>query len=93
MTQIDFHIIGGNDEDLAYWKKRYKNLNNIVFYGFKQQKELKKFRQSSDILIAPYMNKVSISGGKGDTSKWMSPLKVFEYMAAKNPLLSLISQC
>jgi glycosyltransferase involved in cell wall biosynthesis len=32
-------------------------------------------------MLAPYQEKVAIFGGKGDTSRWMSPLKIFEYMA------------
>jgi len=35
-----------------------------------------------DILLAPYQNRVTLTTkGKGDISKWMSPLKIFEYMA------------
>lgn len=87
MTKNKFHIIGGNDKDLSYWKMQCKDLTNIIFYGFIEQKELQKYKEFADILIAPYMKKVSVSGGRGDTSKWMSPLKVFEYMAAQKPII------
>jgi glycosyltransferase involved in cell wall biosynthesis len=38
-------------------------------------------------LIAPYGKNVSKVGG-GDISRWMSPLKLFEYMAAGRPIVA-----
>jgi glycosyltransferase involved in cell wall biosynthesis len=35
----------------------------------------------------PYQRRVSVSGG-GDTSAWMSPMKMFEYMACRRPIVS-----
>ena len=41
-----------------------------------------------DILLMPYQSSVSI-GIKGiDTSKWMSPIKMFEYMSFGVPIIS-----
>ena len=40
-----------------------------------------------DILIAPYAAQVSHAGG-GDIGRWMSPLKLFEYMAAERPVVT-----
>ena len=37
-------------------------------------------------MLAPYQNKVSIAG-KDDSSKYMSPLKIFEYMASKKAIV------
>ena len=40
-------------------------------------------------LLAPYEKKVSIFGNsKSDTSKFMSPLKIFEYMSHKKPIIA-----
>ena len=36
----------------------------------------------------PYQNTVSIGPIGTDTSKWMSPMKMFEYMAAARPIIS-----
>ena len=36
----------------------------------------------------PYQDKVSINVKGQDTSKWMSPLKLFEYMSVKKPIIS-----
>jgi glycosyltransferase involved in cell wall biosynthesis len=52
-------------------------------------KETIVYRNSFDILLAPYEKKVSIFGSnKGDTSKFMSPLKIFEYMSHKKPIIA-----
>ena len=39
-----------------------------------------------DVLIAPYQKKVTIQDGF-NTEKWMSPLKVFEYMNSRKPII------
>lgn len=49
--------------------------------------EIYKYRNACDVLLAPYQQKVSIHGGTGDTSAFMSPLKIFEYMASGKLML------
>ena len=39
-----------------------------------------------DAVLAPYQRKVAVVGG-GDTSAFMSPLKLFEYMSWGKPIL------
>jgi glycosyltransferase involved in cell wall biosynthesis len=40
-----------------------------------------------DVLLAPYQDRVTVAGA-GDISRWMSPLKIFEYMAARKPIVA-----
>jgi len=42
---------------------------------------LVQFYRRFDIAMAPYQKIVAVAGGKGNTVEWMSPLKIFEYMA------------
>ncbi len=88
INEMTFHIVGGFNEDIKYWNNYIKNLNlnNIFIYGFVPPKETLKYKNTFDILIAPYEKKVSIQGS-GDTSKYMSPLKIFEYMSHKKPII------
>ncbi|MEA1955120.1 MAG: glycosyltransferase [Campylobacterota bacterium] len=86
LNDVDFHIVGGNIEDIDYWKSEVKH-SNIIFHGHLAPSEVYKYRNSFDILLAPYQNKVAVSGGKGDTSKFMSPLKIFEYMSSKKAIV------
>ena len=91
LSEVSFHFVGGFNDDIEYWKTYANNLNldNVYFYGFVSPKETIIYRNSFDILLAPYEKKVSILGSnKGDTSKFMSPLKIFEYMSHKKPIIA-----
>ena len=83
---VNFHIIGGNNIDIDFWKKKISS-NNIIFYGHVQPKLVQIYLKKFDILIAPYQEKVLISNGL-NTVSWMSPLKIFEYMSANKPILT-----
>ncbi len=88
INDMTFHIVGGLKEDIDYWKSYLKkfDLDNLYFYGFVPPKETVRYLNSFDILLAPYKRKVTISG-LGDTSKFMSPIKIFEYMSHKKPII------
>lgn len=83
----DFHLVGGMPKDIAYWREETRSVQNILFHGFVAPVEAERLRIAFDILLAPYQNSVAVMGGTGDTSRWMSPLKIFEYMAAKKPII------
>jgi glycosyltransferase involved in cell wall biosynthesis len=57
-----------------------------VIHGFIPPGELDQLRRTFDVAIAPYEQKVSVDGG-GDTGRWMSPMKIFEYMALALPIV------
>lgn len=84
----DFHLIGGIESDVDYWKDMAKDISNITFHGFVPHRQTDVYRNSFDVLIAPYEQHVFSSTNKGtDTAKYMSPLKIFEYMAAGKPII------
>ncbi len=85
LKNMVFHIVGGNPPDIEYWKSR-TNANNVIFHGFIDPCSVYKYVNSFDVLLAPYQAKVSIEG-KGDSSSYMSPLKIFEYMASKKAIV------
>lgn len=82
----DFHFVGGTEKDIQYWKSITKNMANAYFHGFVQPSLTDSYRLSFDVLVAPYQHNVKTAGGD-DTTKWMSPLKIFEYMAARKPII------
>lgn len=84
---IRFHIVGGSPEDLDYWNSKLSDFENIILHGYVPHRDVNGYMLSFDALIAPYQQKVTIQG-KGDTCQWMSPLKIFEYMAAGKAILS-----
>lgn len=84
-----FHLVGGTEEDVSYWKKVSTDYPNVEFHGFMPHPEAEKFRLKMDVLLSPYQEKVGIAAGSASTTeKWMSPLKLFEYMAARKPIIS-----
>ncbi len=83
----NFHIIGGTESHINYWKNQLIDLENIFFYGFIPHSKTDIYRNSFDVLIAPYQRQVSSCGGE-DISQWMSPLKIFEYMAAGKAIVA-----
>jgi len=85
-----FHIIGGKKDDIAYWENKLEHLENIHFYGFVAPSQAASFGKSMDVLIAPYQKEVYTAGGlekDQSTANWMSPLKIFEYMAIGKPII------
>lgn len=82
-----FIIFGGNDDQIEYFKRKH-NCKNIIFAGFIKPKDVHAYMQIMDILLMPYQDRVSIGLSGTDTSKWMSPMKLFEYMSSGIPLVS-----
>lgn len=84
------HIAGGNDSDILRYKKliKEKNIKNIHLHGFIEPSKVFNFFCNMDILLSPYQRKVHLEGGDITTEKWMSPLKIFEYMSSKRPIIS-----
>lgn len=83
----DFHIVGGTVSDIQACRDRGSDLRNFFVHGYMSPAEAERYRIACDVLLAPYQEQVSVSGNKGNTVKWMSPLKIFEYMAAGKAII------
>lgn len=91
MRHIDFHVVGGSQVQLNFWKSQLKkDQQNLIFHGFQSPKDSQKFINQFDVLLAPYLQKVFVKNAKrsNNLSKWMSPLKIFEYMAVGKPIIA-----
>lgn len=86
LPHVDFHIVGGRPEDLARWTGALSGIANLFFHGHVPHAQTVRFLSAFDFLLAPYQKKIATVDGS-DTSGWMSPLKIFEYMAAGKPIL------
>jgi glycosyltransferase involved in cell wall biosynthesis len=86
----DFVIAGGTPEDVrAYTNQATQlKLTNIEFWGFIPNSALAEKLSIADVLLMPYQKSVSVSSGALDTVQWMSPLKMFEYMAMGRAIIS-----
>jgi glycosyltransferase involved in cell wall biosynthesis len=83
---IDFHIVGGTPEDIAYWAAELAGISNLYLHGHVPHAKTKEYLVNFDMVLAPYQKKVAVAGG-GHTERWMSPLKIFEYMSSGKPLI------
>ncbi|WP_329361108.1 glycosyltransferase family 4 protein [Streptomyces sp. NBC_00669] len=77
---LDFHLVGGTPEDLARWGGRPRPAN-AHFHGHRPPGAVWSYYPLFDVVLAPYQTKVYTADGLGETGRWASPMKVFEYMA------------
>ena len=83
---VEFHIIGGNEYDIQFWKNKISS-SNVFFYGFISQGNLSSYINSLDICLLPNQMNLSISG-VGNISSYTSPLKLFDYMSHKKAIIA-----
>jgi hypothetical protein len=74
------------DGDLARWRPRVAGVANLTLHGFVTHAEVGDHIRSFDVVLAPYGHAVSVKGGSAGAERWMSPLKIFEYMSHAPPV-------
>jgi glycosyltransferase involved in cell wall biosynthesis len=84
----DFWVYGGTDDLVRDFQKSCK-LVNCHFGGFVPHAKVISLMRDMDVLLMPYQESVAIeASGKSDTSRYMSPMKMFEYMASGVPMIA-----
>lgn len=81
-----FLVFGGSDADVAL--SRMNAPPNLLFLGHVPHQSARAIQAAVDILLMPYQHNVSIGVKGHDTARWMSPMKMFEYLAAGVPIIS-----
>lgn len=83
-NDILFVAVGGNGDDILYYSDRAELLGvkeKVLFLGPVKQDELAIYQKSFDVLLMPFpYNK--------HYAYYMSPLKMFEYMASGRPIIT-----
>ncbi len=81
-TNIQFYFVGGFGNDKLKFIKKYKNISNVHVVSSRPHSEIPIWQKSADILVLP-------NTGKDKISKYFtSPMKLFEYMASKRPIIA-----
>jgi len=88
LPDVDFHVAGGTPEDLAFWKQKCSSISNLKLHGYIAPGQTEAFRGAMDVLLAPTQPWVGKAGGGGDLARWISPIKIFEYMASRKPVVA-----
>lgn len=87
LDSITFLLFGSSSgagiEDLA----RAKRLKNVILGAPVDRDSIPHAMARCDVLLAPYNKETSVAGGS-NTASFMSPLKLFEYMASGVPFVS-----
>lgn len=86
MPEVDFHVVGGNAADLAYWKAR-ASFPNLYYHGHIPHALVPAYYRRFDIVLAPFQRRI-MTYNNNDISRWTSPLKIFEYMANKKAIIA-----
>ena len=89
LVDITFLIIGGEAGQISQLKSAVESrgLKNIYVLGFIPNAELPLYQAACDVLMMPYQGHVAASSG-GDISRYLSPMKLFEYMACGRAILA-----
>lgn len=90
-SDVEFHIVGGMEKDILFWKNKTHKFNNIYFYGFQKQAKLYRYFNAFDICLLPNQIVVLSYGAtcnSGNISDFTSPLKMFEYMSHKKAIVA-----
>lgn len=78
---IVLHCIGGSKEEFNIIAQKNGNPRNVIHTAFVETKIVREYQVSADILLYPLSETNAI---KNHTS----PLKVFEYMSSRRPILA-----
>lgn len=81
-----FLTFGGSETDVD--TRRIKAPPNLRFMGHVPHPIARSMQASVDVLLMPYQQRVSIGVPGHGTARWMSPMKMFEYLAAGVPIIS-----
>ncbi|MEG3152149.1 glycosyltransferase family 4 protein [Sphingomonas sp. ZT3P38] len=85
-TDHEFIVAGGDDESIARWKSQLGS--RVNFLGHVPNRDVSAIIGSFDIALAPYLTSISGAGTRFNLAQWMSPLKLFEYMAHGRPIIT-----
>ena len=88
--RVVLHLVGRPADAARAWAARAPRAaseGRIIIHGFVSPNRSRELQQGFDVLVAPFGKQVLTDSGI-DSSRWMSPMKVFEYMASGRPIVT-----
>jgi glycosyltransferase involved in cell wall biosynthesis len=87
--EITYLLVGGEESASTRLKESVveRGLTNVVLSGFVPNSLIPICQAACDVLLMPYQQHVAASSG-GDIGRYLSPMKLFEYLAVGRPVLS-----
>jgi glycosyltransferase involved in cell wall biosynthesis len=89
LPQVTFLLAGGEPQEVERLRGEVERLglDNVLPAGFIPNADLPHFQAACDVLLMPYERQVAASSG-GDIGRYLSPMKLFEYLACGRPVVS-----
>jgi glycosyltransferase involved in cell wall biosynthesis len=89
LPEVNFLIVGGEpaDFDRLVESIREAGSRNVVPVGFVPNADLPIYQATCEVLLLPYQHRVAASSG-GDIAPYLSPMKLFEYLACGRAVCS-----
>jgi glycosyltransferase involved in cell wall biosynthesis len=89
LPEIVFLVAGGEPPEVALLRSEAQSfgLENMILTGFVPNADLPCYQAACDVLLMPYQRKVAASSG-GDIARYLSPMKLFEYLACQRAIIS-----
>lgn len=94
LPEIQFLIVGGEPGDINYLEREMQTESQFAqdkprlsLTGFVPNAELPHYQAACDALLMPYQQQVAASSG-GNIARYLSPMKLFEYLACERVILS-----
>jgi glycosyltransferase involved in cell wall biosynthesis len=81
LPEVKFVLVGGWDKDVRERTEQACGLSNVRFTGFVSNRDMPSWLMTGDVLLMPYSRACA-------TAEWMSPMKLFEYMASGVPIVA-----
>jgi glycosyltransferase involved in cell wall biosynthesis len=83
LPHLRFMFVGGVDPELGAYRQAAERsrLDNVRFTGFVPNSQLAPYLFAADVLAMPYTRQTA-------SAQYMSPMKMFEYMAAGRPIVA-----
>jgi glycosyltransferase involved in cell wall biosynthesis len=87
--EFSFVWAGGEEQAVEHWRRKLADaeIENVNLLGFVLQEKLPLVQAACDVMLMPYARRIAVSGG-GDTARFASPMKAFEYLAVGKAILT-----
>jgi glycosyltransferase involved in cell wall biosynthesis len=89
LPDMTFLLVGGDPQVVFDLRQRAEGmgLHNLILTGFVPNAELPIYQAACEVLLMPYQTQVAASSG-GDIGRYLSPMKLFEYLACGRAILA-----